>query len=733
MATEQKDIIDRVHSARQSVSKTFRTKYDKMAENSQFLRLIQHSDNQLKRMSEQNRVPYVLDYLTSSINTYLGIQRDKRTSIFYYPVEKGDEIKCEVLNAVKEAKLNENNFVYVESDIFKDGLVEKVGATGYEWSREKNKNGTLKIFRIPPRELMWDLNSRDFGREDATWISRGRLMTKRDLINRHPDKKDLIENMDIWDDYTSGVSLDMEYNQMIASRELGSIILCEFYEREWEKRWFIRNNDEQSIAPLYYRSKREAEKQVREDVQKHEARETDLQSYGQEVGYGYRAKPAPNFQVFDDTTPVICKTEIADTEVFSNEVIDEPFYPIDMYHPYEHDGDWWCPLDVLKDGQRFYNKMFTMTDHWIGTMAKGALFINDNVPEDVAKKAEKMFSSTGGTMRFPDPDVNLKLVESKGPAPQLFTMMDLARQNLEDNSGGRNFQGKKETASESGVAVRTRIEQGGLAGFIVYDNLRRWKMSAGTKIAWYLTTYMTAPQVVRIQGEQYVQELMEKFQEQNDEKWFEKAELSPGVGFMKVNTNSFNTLENLKVDIAVDEAKWSISKNQSTLQEINMAMQSNPLLAKTFPPEVVLEYMGLPFSVKEQARIRMKQLEEQAIQMEQQKMQNPPNLSASLSDIESLPPEGQVQLAAQFGIQLALNAISDPSEKEAMLNAMKAMTDMQSKKQKHELDMEIARAKAGQEMEISTAKAGQDMMTKGMKAEQDMEISQAKSLNGDRE
>ena len=166
--------------------------------------------------------------------------------------------------------------------------------------------------------------------------------------------------------------------------------------------------------------------------------------------------------------------------------------------------------------------------------------------------------------------------------------------------------------------------------------------------------------------------------------------MRPGIGFLKVNTTKMNSLEGLKVDVNVDEARWSVSKSMNTLQEINAALQSNPLMAKVFPPEVMLEYMNLGFSVKEKARQRMKQLEEMQMQLEQSKAQKPPSLSADLGDIDKLPPEGQAQLAAMFGIQLDPNQIVDKdaqkSQMDLQITAQKAQLDLETKAKMAEID-----------------------------------------------
>ena len=705
---EEKDKIAYVHQVSQAANRVFLKKWEEMQENSRFLRLKQYTTKQLEKFDKDKRVPYVLDYINSSINTFQGIQRDRRTEIFYYPVESGDEVKCEVLNAVKDSTLIRNNFTYLESDVFLDGLVQKVGVVGYEWTREKDKNGALKIFRIPPRQVMWDLNAREFDKTDATWMRRHRIFTKRDLIARRPEDEKKINNMSFFrGDDSMFLGLDQSYIQEILDKDMTAVALIEFYERKYEARFFCLNKTSGYIEESYYDTPKGADAAIRAKMQEFEGLSAQMSNAGQ------MPPPPPEFEVIKDNFPVIVKTELAVDTFFEEKTIDEPFYPMDFYHPYHHDGDWWCPLDIQKDGQRYFNKMFSMADHWISSQSKGLVLVNKRTSKAEKNAVRTAFSTVGGMVEVQDSEA-YKFIDSKGPAPQLFTLMSTAQQNLEDNSGGRNFQGKKETSSESGVAVRTRIEQGGLSGFVIYDNLRRMKLQIGQKIAWYLTTYMTAPQVVRIEGEKLVQETMKQLsQDPQGKEWFKSSPTRPGVGFLTINTDKQNTLENLQVDCTVDEARWSISKNQSILQEINASLQSNPLLAKTFPPETMLEFMNLPFSVKQEAAQRMAQLEQRQNELDQLAAVKPPSVSATLADIQKLPPQEQAQFIAKFfGIQIDPNAVGAQQGKEGLLEMLKAKAELSMKQESHDQSLEQSAEKHAQDIQAKGAKTKMDMAAK---------------------
>lgn len=707
-----KATISRVHQARQSVTTTFKTKYEEMQENSDFYRLLQYSTEQLRKFSKDKRVPYTIDYITDAIDTLFGAFRLNPTDIYYFPVSAKDELRVEVLNAVAGSVLRVNGFKWLEGHVLLDGLIEKTGAVGFEWSREKNKNGALSVFRIPPRQLMWDVNGLEYDKSKSMWMSRHRLYSKRDLINRYPDLEKEINKLGFTVEVLEDLGLSSkDYVNQILDDKLGVVALIEFYERNYSNRWFIQTKTDDGVdfSQTYFDTRKDAEKSIREFFQRYEQ-----ELVPQFASLRIMPPAPPTKDVFLDRVPVIQKTEVAHNLLVSDtEDTDLPDFPYSTFHPYFHDGDWWSKIDTMKDPQRYMNKMFSMLDHWISSMSKGLLLIDDKIPEAEAKKVTDMFSKTGGSMRVSDIQA-YSLIESKGPAPQLFSMMEVARQNLEDKSGGRNFQGKKETASESGRAVSLRIQQGSLSSQVIFENLSSWKQNVGEKVAWYLTNYMKASEIFRLEGPELV-EATKQALSQGDTgmvDWFKTSKIHAGVGFLEVNTTEQNTIEGLRVDTVVDEARHSSTKNERTLEMLSLALQSNPTLAETFPPETMIKLMPLPFTEKQKAIEMSHQLLQAKLQREQAMAQKPPTLTASLSDIKDLPPEGQIQLAAMFGIKLDPQQMGGMDLKDLqkmMLEKAKSDQKMAMEQEKHQSDIETKQALAVNKMGIDQAMASHKM------------------------
>jgi len=598
------------------------------------------------------------------MNSYLGLQRDQRTDLAYLPVEKNDEVRVEVLNSVKDSVLRQNQFQYTESDIFQDGLIEAAGFLGYEWSDERNPLGELVLSRIPQRQMTWDINRRDYSLSKSMWVSRMRLQPKREMMRKFSAHAKEIAKMSLDTSFIDGLGLDETYRKQISDgEELDSLAYVEFCEKDYKSKFFLIQDGE--LRDKIYDSQANADRAIRVMV-----------AFAEGKGI-----PVPNFNTKRYDCPVVIKSELLNGLVLTDsETMDEPFFPYDAYYPYWHDGEYWAVMDTFKDAQRFINKTFAMIDHQMSAGSKGLLLIDEGVPEPQAQQLVKMFSQAGGSMRMKDPKNNVTFIPPNSFDPRLIDAQNIAIVNLEKKAGGSNFLGHKETASESGVAVRQRIEQGSLTSFVVYDNLARTKKEIGEKIMWYLSNFMSAAQKVRLEGQELTQFAQQKFPE-----WFEPS-MRPSVGFLEINTVAENSINGLKADVIVDEASHSVTKNQAILTQLSLAMQSSPIMAETVPPEMIMELMDIPATQKQKWIEINRQLVQAKMQREQAAMTKPASVSATLADIEKLDPQAQAQMMEKyFGVKISLPIRPDEDDS-ADHKAMDVVDKMTAQKADHDLE-----------------------------------------------
>jgi hypothetical protein len=688
MSNTDLEVVKEINETRASVSDRFNDVWEDAVENAKFYRMVQYTDKQLNKAVEQNRIPYTFDYITAPMNTFVGLQRDTRRDIIYLPFEKNDEVRVELCNMVKDSIIRNNNFLYTESDIFQDGLIEKTGVIGYEWTDEKNPLGELKMFRVPQRQMCWDLNNRDSDIDKGAWCSRLRLFSKGELINRYPDYKKEINNMSI-ESFIDDLGLDSSYTDNLLDSKLGSIAEIEFYKRDFKIRYFIHGDD--NVLDEVFEKEKDAVKHIKNLLQQYEQ-----QIVPQAVQAGVMLPPPPQYRIKAKSYPVIHKSVCAGSIVFEDEDTDLPGYPYDKYHPFFHDGKYWGLLDLVKDPQKFINRTAAMVDHQMMSSSKGLLVLGDGLSKAMAKKITDNWNKTGGVVTgVPNPDINVKWFPPSGFDQRVFSFIEYAITNIDRKVGGANFQGRQESSNESGTLFNQRVNQGSLQSFVMYDNLTRFKKSVGEKILFYISNYMTTPQKIRIEGEELTNMARQQFPQ-----WLEESSRQ-NVGYLTTNTHPSNTLEGLKADVIVEETKHSVTKNQMIMQQITPLINSSPVLAETISPLMIIDLLDAPSSTKQEWKKQVQQGMEQRAQAEQNKNQKPPSLSASLSDISVLPPEAQAQFAQLFGLQLgqplpdkeAIKMEIDKNVKDADMalklkkhvdgmnfKEMKAMLDVESKK-----------------------------------------------------
>ena len=325
----------RIHDIRSSVTREFQDYWDAAEENKRFYRLLQYSDAQLQKHTKRGTVPYVLDYVTLPMNTLMGDQRDSRTDMIYEPVEENDDVRAEVLNAIKDSVLRRNKWIYTESDVFQDGNIERMGAVGFDWSSQFKPDGEIRIFRIPPRQLTWDTNRRDFDLEKSSWVSRTRLYNKADLKQKYPEFRKHIEKMSLSQDALDDLALSQDYFKEIVDGDTESVALIEFYERIYKSKFFIVKNGEE-ILQTPYDNKKDAERAIAEfQVQ-------EIQLLNEIANRNPNQPPPPpsNFGLMQRDYPVIKCNEISQDLTFRDEETDLEFFPYETYHPFWDDGHY---------------------------------------------------------------------------------------------------------------------------------------------------------------------------------------------------------------------------------------------------------------------------------------------------------------------------------------------------------------------------------------------------------
>lgn len=654
MASER-DLIADVLEAENQVLSEFSEVWDVARRNSELTNPTkQWTPEEQAKITKQGRIPYVFDKMSHPINILLGTQRDTRTDIKFREKKDGDAHRVELANAYWDYAANLYDYQHVESDVFQDGIVARYGVFGIEIDRTKDYRGNVRVTRVPYDELIWDLNYRQYDLSDAEWQSRLRWYPKDSLKKKYPDQEGAIDLMGMGEQWTGLTKEKIEY---WFDREKDLVATREFFIRSWKTKYLIwRVGTAEPDTENVFETKKEAEDFLADKLAMMQAEANRNPEFAMRL---IQNGGIPQFDIIDVPYQVVNRSEITLNTVLQEEEEFAPCrFPNIPYFAYFHDGDFWTAVDRIKDPQRFINRLYSQVDYLIGTQSKGALRHSPNMNKNQKKNIRDNWGKTGFVFEGKAGDV--ELIQGNPPPFQYFQTIDRVEVGIENNFGGANNLGMKQTASESGRAVLARQAQAGLDNFIPLDNLKRSKQNLGELILWYITNQITAPRQLRLEGDGL--QMMEYSHYLGGD--FQASEFRPNVGYLTLNTSENNSLENIEADVVIDEAPHSTTKKQAILNQVADAAKGGMPIP---PPQVMMKLLELPISFQQEW---LKSIQEQS--------QTPPPDETKVSvNFKDLPLSAQAQQLQKMGFNveqsdLLINALRQP---EIVGNITKMMTE----------------------------------------------------------
>jgi hypothetical protein len=267
-------------------------------------------------------------------------------------------------------------------------------------------------------------------------------------------------------------------------------------------------------------------------------------------------------------------------------------FPIVLCGAYKDDDEnrWFSAVNQMKDPQRSKNTLNRQLLHLLQTLPKGILQHEAgavlNIEEYETQSADPTFHlelARGGLdkVRF----------QSQPPISPLYQSLDMAYgQAMKDTSGIQNeLMGVQTTSREPGVSVRARQETGIAVIFVLFNNYRKFRRKAAEIHFKLLQQYVTDPTIIRIENEKgrYLINANTQMNPQNE---------------------GFNDVSSLEYDLVMDDSVFTATMRHTIAQMLTEYSHQNP---GSVPPDLILEYSSVPFSVKE----RMRQFYQQQQQM----------------------------------------------------------------------------------------------------------------------
>jgi hypothetical protein len=540
----------------------FREKYLNGQRNVRFYSGQQWTREEEALIREQFRYPYVFNEVFQKIDHLLGTFIQTRMDVKFLPREKQWGMAADIYNKVYKLVEHLNDFERIERDVFQDILVWGVGWFRVSWGIRDLPCGVPIIERVPPEDMLWDLNAVERNLSDAAWMARVAWYTRQSASEMFPEHAEVIENIphklgawgvDIGNEplnlpyfpgsYSGGLSTSMDNFLMHL------VPVVEYYERYVGKQWVVVDRiageevsfDDYKEAESYWRGKADGYADNGEVL---------YDERGQSMLYMVEVRS-------DRFVQYIC----IGNQVVHREEVDIPAFPFVPIFAYFYSGHYWSVVDNLVDPQLFVNRMLSEWDYQLGVAAKNPVTVVPTLLRRGYTLEELRSELSRRSPLIPVTDHKAVVFHaSQRPQPELFQGVEFGIMRMNEYMGGRNMLGMKEYAGESGRAVIARSEQAGIARLPLFENMRIAKKILAEQVVWYLKNYGDWEVLL-----QYID--------------FDVLTAKS----INMDTGVTDTLRELKLEIVVDEAVHS-----ATQQERAFMLLKEYFATVGAPPEIAM-------------------------------------------------------------------------------------------------------------------------------------------------
>jgi hypothetical protein len=554
------DIRIRVLEDIANVYPVFIRAYDQAAQNEDFYRGRIWSENDKEAHAKQYRRAYQFNDIINKIDHILGIHASTKLSPTLIPVEPGDAENVKILQRILKWSEQINDLIKVEHEVFKDAVIGGVGASVVSWSFDGVKDGYPKVERIAPQQLIWDISSIEPDLSDCHWMARVMPMRRSAAMATYPEHREAVETASLRSPYLLEVYQHMTPNQIDDSRTVyfrhrdqDMVIVVEHYERVPLEEWVVTNYH--TGASQEFTTIEEAEE------------------YRDAIMNEYADSPIPLFTAWGDPTVVIApvsrdlyvQTVVIGDQVVSRRATDLVAFPYQVCFAYFYQGQYWSPVEQMIDPQIFLSRAISEWENQVGHANKQfrtvikALLHRDTTMDKLSVELSK----TGGMLTVADHDA-IRLHPNQPASPDFMNMIQFARGFILDAAGGANALGLQDNAAESGAAVKARQAAAGTSRIEMFDNLRRWRKSVAENLLWYLKSFLSPGQVLRVIGED--------------------GEFS----FFELDDSIIDSIRDIRQDVVVTDTKSSETARQEQYQQL---VELLSVLGPTMPPESYMPFL----------------------------------------------------------------------------------------------------------------------------------------------
>ena len=286
-----------------------------------------------------------------------------------------------------------------------------------------------------------------------------------------------------------------------------------------------------------------------------------------------------------------------------------------LFGAYRDDDNntWFGAVTMMKDPQRSLNTIRRQLIHLLQTLPKGILIHESGVIIDV-ERYEQRSSEPNFHLEVQRGAIDKVRFEQQPSISPVYQTLDQVFHQSMKNTGGiqDDLMGMEPSSREATSTIHARQQTGYAVLYILFDNFRESRFQAARLLLSLIQQYVREPEVIRITG-------------------------ATGAQLVQINTQlnpqiqGFNDISAMEYDLEVDEVAETASMRVYIANVLGEFAHNNP---GSIPPDILLEYLNVPFSVKqrvttywEEVRAQELKLKERELEIEEMKVKATMNRS----------------------------------------------------------------------------------------------------------
>jgi hypothetical protein len=642
----------------------------------------QDSDEVKEALKAQKRPITVFNEIKPKIDMLIGLAAQTRFQPDVVPVGTEDEPLADLIKGALYHYSKKTKLIRKEVECFEHSTKSGRSLLYFYINKENPFKPTIMTRRIQGASFILDPQSFEYDMSDARFLFIDKWMTEEDIKANWPGVN--VEMVKQHSGY-AGNGYPAFWNEQ---DDLYRVIEC--WYRKYEKMtWFTNplTGKVESLRPAEF-------KQF-----------VDTLAAGIPQPDGTTSPPVPAPESVDS---MVRKTYyMIFTDVFKIEGGPSPYrwkgFPASLFGAYKNDNTntWFSAIKMMKDPQGSLNTMRRQLSHLLQTLPKGMLKHEAgailNIAEYEKNSADPSFHLEIAKGMFE----KVGFEKQPGISP-IYNQYDLTMaQSMKDSSGVQDdLMGIQNTSREPGVTVQMRQQTGLAVLYILFDNFRESRLEAGRILLSMIQQYVTQEELIRIRGQE-------------------------GMQLIKINSQmnpqspDFNDISVGEYDLEVEETIENATMRLAIAQMLTDFSQNNP---NSIPPDLVLEYANMPFTVKQRVKASWEQ---------QQKLQQE-NLDADRAlKIQELDTKVKLELRKmqmQHEIELEkLGLEGAESENDAEMKGKQIDKELGLKEVEHKEELKRSGEKHAQELEQSQEKHKQNLSMAKEKTAASVEAAKQKA------